>query len=163
MRIIRQLMVEGLVLAGASGAASIGVAAVLPAVVLRLIRNEISGVVQRFVPDGHVVAFTAVLCLFACLAFALAPAVHATRKTIPLGALDRGSTRRARFTLRGGLLAVQIAVCTVLLAGAGLVTRAIAHAMVFDPGFRVDGLTRVSAYCQAKRRPTNSRSSRGAC
>ena len=147
MRIIRQLMVEGFVLAGAGGAASIAVAAVLPSIVLRLTRNEIpAGIAGRFVPDGHVVAFTAVVCLIACLAFALAPAFHATRRTIPLGALDRGSTRRARFTLRGGLLAVQIAVCTVLLAGAGLVTRAIAHAMVFDPGFRVDGLTRVSAY-----------------
>ena len=147
MRIIRQLMVEGFVLAGIACAASIGVAAVLPAVVLRLIKDEISpGIAGRFVPDSQVAVFAAIICLIACLAFALAPAVHATRRTIPLGALDRGSTRRARFTLRGGLLAVQIAVCTVLLIGAGLVTRAVAHAMVFDPGFGVNGLARAVAY-----------------
>ena len=139
MRIIRQLLVEGLVLAAAAGAASIAVAAVFPAVALRLIKDEIPpGLAGRFVPDSQVAAFAAVVCLIACVAFALAPAVHATRTTIPLGALDRASTRRARFTLRGGFLAVQIAACTVLLAGAGLVTRAITHAMVFDPGFRVD-------------------------
>jgi hypothetical protein len=78
--------------------------------------------------------------------FALAPALHATRRTIPLGTLDRSSTRRARFHLRGGLLAVQIAACTVLLIGAGLVSRAIVHAMAFDPGFRVQGVMRVSAF-----------------
>ena len=43
------------------------------------------------------------------------------------------------------LLATQIALCTVLLAGAGLVTRAIAHAMSFDPGFQVQGVDVVSA------------------
>ena len=92
----------------------------------------------RFVPDWRVAALTAGVCIIACLAFALAPAVHATRRTIPLGSLDRGGTRRARFHLRAGFLAIQIAVCTVLLFGAALVTRAIAHATAFDPGFRVE-------------------------
>jgi predicted permease len=146
-RIVRQLMVEGLVLASAAGAASVGVAALFPRAALRLVKDEIPpGLAGRFVPDGTVAAFTAAICLIACVAFALAPALHSTRDTIPLGSLDRGSTRRARFRLRGGLLAVQIAACTVLLAGAGLVTRAIGHAMTFDPGFNASPVTLVSAY-----------------
>jgi predicted permease len=150
MRIIRQLLVEGLVLAGAAGIASIGVAAVFPRIAFRMMKEEIPpGLAGRFVPDAQVAVFTAGVCLIACVAFALAPAFHATRDTIPLAALDRASTRRARFRLRSGLLATQIAACTVLLAGAGLVTRAIAHAMSFDPGFRVHGLMRVSAYLPA--------------
>jgi predicted permease len=145
-RIVRQLLVEGLVLALAAGAASLIAAAVLPTVVLGLMGQEIAPTRQwRLIPDGQVAALTAAICILACLLFALAPALHATRQTIPLGSLDRSSTRRSRFHLRSGLLALQVAVCTVLPLGAGLVTRAIAHAMVFDPGFHVAGVLRVSA------------------
>ena len=145
-RIVRQLLVEGMVLAGAAGALSVAVAAFLPGLLLALTGDEIPPTrADRFVPDWLVIAVTAATCLVSCILFALAPALHATRRTIPLGVLDRSSTRRARFHLRGGFLATQIALCTVLLIGAGLVTRAIAHAMVFDPGFRVEGVQRISA------------------
>lgn len=144
-RIVRQLLVEGLVLAGAAGIASFVAAAVLPPVVLGLMGQEIAPTRQsRLIPDWQVAALTGVICLVACLLFALAPALHATRRTIPLGSLDRSSTRRLRFHLRSALLAIQVALCTVLLIGAGLVTRAIAHALVFDPGFRVADVLRVS-------------------
>jgi hypothetical protein len=59
---------------------------------------------------------------------------------MPLGVLDRAATRRTRFHLRSVLLATQIAACTALLAGAGLLTRAIVHALAFDPGFQVEGI-----------------------
>ena len=39
--------------------------------------------------------------------------------------------------LRASLLATQIALSTVLLVGAGLLTRAISHAMVLDPEFAI--------------------------
>jgi predicted permease len=143
-RVVRQLVVEGLVLAGIAGTLAIALAAIVPAAYLRG-----SAPLPELVRDGgmidwQVIAFTAGVCTLACLLFALAPALQATRRTIPLGALDRGSTRRSRFQLRGAFLAVQIAICTVLLIGAGLVTRAITHAMTFDPGFRVEGVQRVS-------------------
>jgi hypothetical protein len=80
----------------------------------------------------------------ACVAFALAPAIHATGATIPLGSLNRGSTRPARFHLRSLLLATQIAISAALLVGAGLATRAIVHAMNFDPGFRVEGVETIA-------------------
>ena len=92
-----------------------------------------------------ILVFTLAVCVAACLVFALAPALHATRITIPLGVLDRGATRATRFHLRSILLATQIALCTVLLAGAGLATRAISHAMRFDPGFTVQGVDVISA------------------
>jgi putative ABC transport system permease protein len=137
-------MVEGLVLAGIAGAIALGVAAVVPAAYLSAASPGAGAIRTRIVPDWEAVAFTAGICTLACLVFALAPALQATRRTIPLGNLDRSSTRRARFHLRGGFLAAQIAVCTVLLIGAGLATRAIAHAMAFDTGFRVQGVHRIS-------------------
>jgi predicted permease len=144
-RIVRQLVVEGLILAGIAGAISMAVAASLPPLALRLMGDEVAATrAARFLPDWRVAAVTAGVCIVASLAFALAPAVHATRRTLPLASLDRGGTRRARLPLRAGFLAVQIAVCTVLLFGAALVTRAIAHATAFDPGFKVEGVHRVS-------------------
>jgi predicted permease len=145
-RVVRQLLTEGLVLACGAGTLAFGLAAVLPRAVSAFAGEEIPPyLAARFVPDGTILLFTLGVCVASCLAFALAPALHATRVTIPLGVLDRGSTRVARFHLRSLLLATQIALCTALLAGAGLVTRAIAHAMSFDPGFEVHGVDVVSA------------------
>jgi predicted permease len=140
-RIVRQLLVEGLVLVGIAGAISMAVAAYLPPVALRMMGDELPAArADRLLPDWRVAAVTAGVCVMACLAFALAPAVQTTRRTIPLGSLDRGGTRGARLRLRAGFLATQIAACTLLLVCAALVTRAIVHAMAFDPGFRVEGV-----------------------
>jgi predicted permease len=143
-RIVRQLMVEAVVLASIAGGTSVALAAVLPGVVMRLAGDEIPpGIAGRFVPDVNVLLFTALISALACLVFALTPALHATRATIPLSAMDRGGTRGSRFPLRSTLLAVQIAACTVLLAGAALVTRSIMHAMSVNPGFDLDAITKV--------------------
>jgi predicted permease len=145
MRIVRQLLVEGSLLAAIAGGISVAAAVLVPPTVLRLMGPELSPTrAARFELDWQLIAVTVAICGIACLVFALAPALHATRRAIPLGSLDRGSTRYARLRLRSGFLATQIAVCTVLLLGAGLVTRAIVHAMTFDPGFKVQGVQRVS-------------------
>lgn len=144
-RIVRQLLTEGLVLTGAAGALAIVVAAILPPLIFRYVGEELPPYMEaRFRPDGEIVAFTFATGLLSCLLFALAPAMHATRTAIPLGALERAATPSSRFHLRSVLLATQIAVCTVLLAGAGLVTRGIAHAMNVDPGFEIEGVQLVS-------------------
>ena len=143
-RVIRQLLVESLVLSLLAGTVSIGIAAAFPGLLFRLLGEDVPpDIAGRYVPDAIVGGFTIIVCGVASLAFALAPAFHATRRTIPLGSLDRSSTPRSRVTLRGGLLAVQIAVSTVLLAGAGLLTRAVVYAMEFDPGYAIGEITRV--------------------
>jgi predicted permease len=145
-RVVRQLFTEACVLAFAAGAAALALAAVTPRFIFAFIGEEIPpGMDGRFVPDLEVAVFTFAICFVACVGFALAPAFHATRVVIPLGALDRQATQRERFRLRSVLLAIQVAACTVLLVGAGLLTRAITHAMSLDPGFRIDGVTVVSA------------------
>ena len=144
-RIVRQLLTEGLVITSVAGAIAMAVAVVLPPVIFRLNGDELPPYLQtRLLPDGRNVLFTFGVCLLSCLVFALAPAIHATRLRIPLGALGRASTRPSRFPLRSVLLATQIAVCTVLLAGAGLITRAIMQTMNADPGFAIDGVQLVS-------------------
>jgi predicted permease len=141
-RVIRQLLTEGLVVAVIAGTLAIGAASLLPGLIFALVDEEIpSYVATRLVPGAGVLMFTAAICAIAAFAFALAPALHATRITVPLGLVDRAATRRTRFHLRSVLLATQVAACTALLAGAGLLTRAIVHAMSFDPGFQVEGVS----------------------
>jgi predicted permease len=137
-RVVRQLLTEGLVLACAAGALGIAIAAVLPSLLFRLLDEEIPG--YMIDPDWQVVLFTLVICVFACVVFGLLPAFHATRVAIPMGAMDRASTKPSRFHLRSVLLGTQIAVSTVLLVGAALATRAVVHALAFDPGFDADGI-----------------------
>jgi predicted permease len=150
-RVVRQLIVEALVLSLAAGALSIAVSAVLPQAVLSLFGQDIPPTrVHHYRPDWMVVLFTGAICMLACVSFALAPALRSTRGAIPLGSMDRSSTPHGRVGLRSALLAMQIAACCVLLAAASLVTRGIARAMSFDPGFRVKDVLRVSASLPAE-------------
>jgi predicted permease len=144
-RVVRQLLTEGLVLACTAGGVAVGVAAVLPQAVFRYMGEEIPPyIATRMLPDASLVLFALAVSVTACVAFALAPAIHATGAPIPMGSLDRGSTRPARFHLRSVLLAMQIAISAALLVGASLATRAVVHAMRIDPGFRVEGVDTIA-------------------
>jgi putative ABC transport system permease protein len=81
-RIIRGLLSESLVLAGLA----IPLALVLAAVSLRAMRNTMPARIARFVSgwqemglDGRLVLFTSALAVLAVIAFALLPALQATR------------------------------------------------------------------------------------
>ena len=141
-RIVRQLLVESMLLA--LGATGLGLAAamVLPAAIVHRLAEG-----QNFhvAPDLNVLAYTMGVAVLSCLAFGLAPALHATRGGIS-GALKTGpeGMRLKRFPLRSVLLAVQVAISVVLLVNAGLLVRGMQRAQSLDPGFDVRNVTVVS-------------------
>jgi macrolide transport system ATP-binding/permease protein len=151
-RVVRQLMTEGLVLAVIAGAAAIGVAYVLPAFFFRQVSSADLG--YSIEPDVTTLAFTAGASLLACLLFALAPALRVTSTRAKKGAgtgaasyvtaatqpgRDLASRAGASGTgLRGMLLATQLGLSIMLLAGAGLLLRSVHYAQRHDPGFRID-------------------------
>ena len=153
-RVVRQLMTEGLVLAVIAGSAAIGVSYVLPAFFFK----QVSGVElgSPIAPDLTALAFTAGMSVLACLLFALAPALRVTsmrartRKGTGAGsaaaAVQPGRDLASRGSssgtgLRGVLLAAQLGLSIVLLAGAGLLLRSVLYAQQHDPGFRIDDVT----------------------
>ena len=73
------------------------------------------------------IAYAVALAAIACIAFALAPALHGTSVKAP----------RPRLPLRNVLLAAQVAMSVVLLIGAGLMLAGVKHAREHDPGFRI--------------------------
>jgi predicted permease len=144
-RVARQLITETFVLALLAGSAALYLAATVPALLFRLL----GGMIEirnygAYAPDALVFAFTLLMSIVACAFASLGPVLHATRGTeIGIGK-DRALGGPASPGLRVALLAMQIALSTVLLLCAGLLTRAISHAMSLDPGFTIAGIQEVS-------------------
>jgi len=137
-RILRQLLVEGLLLASASGAAAL-LLAVWSADLLSAFSLP-SPIPQRlhFVIDGRVIGFTVVLVALAGVLPALLPALQASRSDVRqvMGSQPVIGGRSSR--LRSLFVTAQVAGSTLFLAAALLFVRSFANAASFAPGFDVD-------------------------
>jgi predicted permease len=134
-RIVRQLLVENILIAGIGGAiglllAAAGTQAVLRALPAALPRSGEIGI------DVRVFLFAFVLSLLAGIFFGLAPALKTARydpqKTLQEGGRSGGAQRhRLQFIL----VAAEISLALVLLIGAGLMIRTFAALHNVNPGF----------------------------
>jgi predicted permease len=140
-RVVRQLLTESLLLAGIASALGVFVAWVLPRPLFTRIVGAVSFPLR---PDAAVLAFTLGLAALACIAFGLAPALHATRGNFSDALKQRHGAPGGRLSPRRFLLTVQVAGSVILLVGAGLMVRGIQHARTLDPGFAVEGTASVS-------------------
>ena len=88
----------------------------------------------RITIDTRVLSFTLLLSLTTGLLFGLAPAVHSARAGLDLtgGRIVLGESRNR---LRSGLIAAEVALSVVLLIGAGLLLKSLAHLRSVEPGF----------------------------
>jgi putative ABC transport system permease protein len=139
-RIIRQLLTESLVLSIIGGAAGVLLAVWGTSLIVPLLPGEV-----RFAPmrpaeqigvDWVVLAFTAAISIVSGLLFGLAPAVATLRSDLnhPLKDSSRGSTGSGRATLRHALVAAEVALTLVVLAGAGLMVASLGRLLRVDPG-----------------------------
>jgi len=139
-RLVRGLLVEGVVLALAGGALGLLVGLVGIRGLVALQPGEIVP------PDGlrldpSVLAFTAALSLATVLLFALVPALRAGRlgagETLKEG--GRGAGGRFSGGRDGGLLvAGEVALAVLVVGGAALMGRSFLELRDVDPGFRVE-------------------------
>jgi predicted permease len=141
-RLVRQLLTESLVLAVLGGAVGLGMAVWATGALGTFIDGRSpEPVLVDASPDARVLAFTILLCALTALAFGLVPALQASSPGVVSALKDDASLagfRRSR--LRGGLVVLQVTVCTVLLACASLVLRSLANARDMSPGFPTAGL-----------------------
>jgi hypothetical protein len=84
------------------------------------------------------------MSMLACAIASLGPVLGATRASAIATGKERRVDEPPSRTFRSFLLAAQIALSTVLLVGAGLLTRAISHAMSLDPGFAIGAVQETS-------------------
>jgi predicted permease len=130
-RIVQQLVTEGLVLASVAGAVAFAATMSVPPL-LRLVENGATA--AMFASDWRVAAFTSVFVILTCLIISLAPALH-TSRIAWRGAGVGAGVGEATGKLRRGILAAQIAVATVLVLSATLLTRGIERALAIPADF----------------------------
>ena len=139
-RIIRQLLVEGLVLS-MTGAA-IGTLVAFGAIRYFTATNPVElTIAARVAIDPAVLIFTLVLSIATSLVFGLAPAWKASRVDLneTLKSAGRGSvTGRGQQRLAKAMLTAQMAVSVVLLAGAGLLMESVLRMGSAQLGFATD-------------------------
>jgi putative ABC transport system permease protein len=152
-RIVRQLLVEGSLLSVAGGALGLALAAWamsgLVAAAPDIPRIDSVGL------DPSVVVFALLTTAGAALLFGLAPALR-----LPGGsqagrlAGRRASAGRETQRIRGALVVTQLALCLVLLAGAGILTRSLVNRLQVGAGFDVQALVSAEIQVEGASYPT---------
>jgi predicted permease len=141
-RILRQLLVESLLLAGLGGAGGAAMGYVGRMAIPQLTENDWQQHPLRIQFDWPVFAFTALITILTGLLFGIAPALNAARAEVTEGLKDGAQTTSRRRKGMGGkaLVGVQVALSTLLVIGAGLFIRTLAGLNSVDPGFRTHNL-----------------------
>jgi predicted permease len=159
-RLIRQLLVESLLLAGIGAALGALLARDLSRVLVASMSTEQAPLFVALRTDWRVLGFTSALAIFTCVLFGLAPALRATSVSPGLALKEggRGTTQgRSRFGLRRILVVSQIALSLMLLVGALLFARSLKNLATLDPGFRRDGILVVDIDFSARKLATEAR------
>jgi predicted permease len=136
--LLRQLLAESLILVTAGGALAWGFAEMATRLLGRWAQIESS-----LAPDRTVMLFTLGVLVFAALLFGLAPlrvalaggAELALKTSAATSNTDAGKSRTGRM-----IVALQMALCVVLLVGGGLLIRTLRNLENTPLGLQVDGL-----------------------
>jgi putative ABC transport system permease protein len=137
---VRQLLIEGMLLAAAGAAAGL----IFAVAALRLLTGMVSIEVPRIAESGlnlQVLTFTAGIALFTSILFGLVPALHASTPELATSLNEGGRSAtetRGRRRLRDAFVVTETALAVLLLAGAGLLLRSLLELGKVDPGFVKD-------------------------
>ena len=156
-RIVRQLLIESVALAGAGGVLGLALASYGVQAFDAAIHATGAPYWLRFTIDYRVLAYVAAICVATGVLFGLAPALQVSREnqhdTLKEGA--RGSTGNRRAGRLGTVMVVaELALTVVLLCGAGLMVRSFVALYAIAPGFEVNGLTRMRMQLPPAKYPT---------
>ncbi len=142
-RLVRQLLVESLLLACAGALAGLVVAWFLTQTLIAFIPQEGSPLQISGKPDVRILTFTLGLTMVTGIVFGLVPALRASRPD-PWTTLKAtvGSVAGAGGSLfmRKGLVVVQVALSFLLLFGSGLFVRSLQNLRTTDTGVKLDNL-----------------------
>jgi predicted permease len=158
LRLIRQFLVESLILSSIATALGLVLAFVVTSLIrhvgmldasqmslqskaAQLLRLPVGKISTAVSVDGWVVAFTVGLAFMTTLLFGLAPAIGGTRidlrNALQAAALHVSSGREQRL-LRHALLVMEVGLAVVLLSSAGLLVRSFVNVLRYDSGFDPD-------------------------
>jgi putative ABC transport system permease protein len=140
-RLLRQLLVESVLLSAVGGLAGLLVGSWGLGIIVGLGQDQIPAL-ESVRLDPWVLAFTAGVSLLTGVLFGLAPGWQAAGRSVAPELKDgtRSIDAPGRERVRRFLVASEIALSVVLLAGAGLLLRSLHHLQSVDPGFQPERL-----------------------
>ncbi|HEX4807830.1 MAG TPA: ABC transporter permease [Bryobacteraceae bacterium] len=137
LRLVRQLLVEALILGIGGGILGLGLSFWMTRILLHFLNAGESGrLALRIAPDPVVFAFAAGLSIVTALLFALAPAWQSTQLSLTPSLKGEAGNTGAYAGLRRLLVVVQISVSVVVLVAAGLLTKTLETLRTVDLGFQ---------------------------
>jgi putative ABC transport system permease protein len=138
-RILRQLLAESVVLSTLGGLAGLVVGWL--GLIVGLGKDQVPALATVRL-DPLVLAFTAAVALATGVVFGLVPGLHAGARSVAPHLKDGARTidTPGRERVRRLLVAAEIALSVVLLAGAGLLLRSLDRLQSVDPGFQPERL-----------------------
>jgi macrolide transport system ATP-binding/permease protein len=143
-QIQKQLWIENLLLAFLGGGAGVGVGYLALRSLLSLLPKNYLPVAS--VPlDARVLTFTLVVSLLTSVLVGMLPAVTSRRVDLRSSMASRAIAGGERLRLRQALIAGEVALTVLLLAGSGLLIRTLAHLESLPPGFNPRGLMTAKA------------------
>ncbi|HKP35720.1 MAG TPA: ABC transporter permease [Pyrinomonadaceae bacterium] len=137
MRIVRQLLIESVMLALCGGVLGLMLAFWAVSWVVSLSADTIPRVREISI-DPRVAGFTLLVSVLTGVLFGLAPALQVSRPDLTDALKESGRTTAGlrRNRLRSVLVISEVALSLVLLVGAGLMIRSFAKLNQVDPGFK---------------------------
>jgi macrolide transport system ATP-binding/permease protein len=135
----KQFWVENLLLALVGGTAGIGVG-------FAALRGLLLLLPEHFLPvahvplDARVMAFTLVISLATSILFGMLPALATRKVDLRSSMAGRSVAGVGSVGLRQALIAGEVALTVVLLAGSGLLIRTLVHLETLPPGFNGNGI-----------------------
>jgi len=141
LRLMRQLMVESLVLAGAGGLLGVALAFWIVRTLLLYLNGANSG--GNGLPvelDPMVIGFSILLTLLTAVLFGFAPAWQSAKPDVS-SELKGGNEQVSGVKTRRFLIVLEIALSMVILFAAGLMTRTLGQLRTIDLGFDPSGVT----------------------
>jgi predicted permease len=157
-RLLRESLIETLVLAAAAGLAATAIAHLALAVLLAAAPDDLAFMTTRAVEiDLRVLAVMTAVTLTAGLAAGLLPGIRSSRVDLSTALREaaRGSGRGLDFTSGiGALVVIEVALAMVLLVGAALMSRTLVAYHAIEPGFDVDRVMTSQLFLPTHRYPT---------
>ncbi|HET8826767.1 MAG TPA: ABC transporter permease [Terriglobales bacterium] len=154
---IRQLLVESLMLSLSGGLIGLGVGFATVRILLRINPGDIPRIGQggaRITLDLHIVLFTFGISVLAALVCGLIPAINASRGNLAAALHENGShatlgIRRGK--LRSALVIAEMAITILLIIGAALLIRTFRNLEAVDPGFTMHNVITMSMSVSGER------------
>jgi putative ABC transport system permease protein len=142
-RVIRQLLVEAVLLGGIGGLLGLGISIFGVRAFDAAVADSGKPYWIQFTIDYTVIGFLAGVCVLTGVLFGLAPALHVSRTNVH-GVLKEGGRGNAGGSrvrwLTGTMVVVEVAATLVLLVGAGLMVRSFLNLYRMDIGIRTERL-----------------------